>query len=846
MTTRHVITVPPRPHQTAATGSAAQALTIHPGHAVPPQGLRTQARLATGSGKTLIGQMTTYQVGARRVIILVPSLDLLEQTADAWRRSGHHGPMFGLCSLASTPALRCTTDPTELVAWTANLPDAAVFATYASVGLGTLQEAHTLGLPAWDLAILDEAHRVSGAIGKPWAAVLDNTNIPATRRLSLTATPRMWELGGPGDRDALDDDDAPSIGGSGRSAVKLIASMDDPSQFGEVAYELPLRTAIDEGIIAPYRVVCVEITDAAYQEAVAAGETRDRVRSLRLAAMQAAMLKTAGDYRLERVLTFHSRVAEAKAFAEGLPQAQKDLAAADPSLPLPQSLVARWLYGEHSPEVRREGLANFHAGVTDAGTPVALSAMSSAKVLGVGVDTWADAVIMCDVFGAMPDIVQVLGRALRMQPGDGKIATIVVPVMLGPGESPDQMLTSPAYDPLARFLEALRSHDTQAVEALSASALEPAAPSSSTSGDHGDATASDTIDPDAEGPEPADEVADLVEAPGILQFATPRDPGMLARFISLRVLQAAQLSWRRGLESAIGYQAARGDLRVPYTYRDPVDQDDPDEGFPLGIWIAEQRRAYRAGRLAADRIAELTSLNMVWSEFDAGFEDGLTAAREWFAAHGHLLPANDAVTTDGYPIGRWLHNQRSAARLAASVPDAADLPPGALTRHRQEALEAIDPSWCPAWAVDWQRRFTLARVHVAAGGTVTGHETGQLVVEGEDIGRWATIQQNAATFEKLSIPQQWMLRSVLGIEPAAPSAPRTARLSNDEKWQLNIAAARQYHGREGHLNVPRRHTEPVDGHTVSLGVFVNNTRARRATLPEQRAAALDELGMRWS
>lgn len=134
-----------------------------------------------------------------------------------------------------------------------------------------------------------------------------------------------------------------------------------------------------------------------------------------------------------------------------------------------------------------------------------------------------------------------------------------------------------------------------------------------------------------------DEVADLVEAPGILQFATPRDPGMLARFISLRVLQAAQLSWRRGLESAIGYQAARGDLRVPYTYRDPVDQDDPDEGFPLGIWIAEQRRAYRAGRLAADRIAELTSLNMVWSEFDAGFEDGLTAAREWFAAHGHLL-----------------------------------------------------------------------------------------------------------------------------------------------------------------------------------------------------------------
>lgn len=467
--------------------------------------------------------------------------------------------------------------------------------------------------------------------------------------------------------------------------------------------------------------------------------------------------------------------------------------------------------------------------------------MSSAKDLGVGVDTWADAVIMCDVFGAMPDIVQVLGRALRMQPGDGKIATIVVPVMLGQGESPDQMLTSPAYDPLARFLEALRSHDTQAVEALSASALEPDSPTSGTSEDHGDATASDTVD--ADGPDPANEVADPVDAPGILQFATPRDPGMLARFISLRVLQAAQLSWRRGLESAIAYRAARGDLRVPYTYRDPVDQDDPDEGFPLGIWIAEQRRAHRAGRLATDRITALSTVDMVWSEFDAGFEDGLNAAREWFAAHGHLLPANDAVSPDGYPIGRWLHNQRSATRLAASVPDGADLPPGALTEQRREALEAIDPSWCPAWAIDWQRRFTLARVHVADGGTVTG----QLVIQGEDIGRWATVQQNAATFERLSVPQQWMLRSVLGIEPAAPSAPRAApRLNNDEKWQLNIAAARQYRGREGHLNVPCRHTEPVDGHTVSLGVFVNNARARRAALPEQRVAALNELGMRWS
>lgn len=39
-------------------------------------------------------------------------------------------------------------------------------------------------------------------------------------------------------------------------------------------------------------------------------------------------------------------------------------------------------------------------------------------------------------------LVGPVGRALRMQPGEGKIASLVVPVFLAPGESPDDMLTS--------------------------------------------------------------------------------------------------------------------------------------------------------------------------------------------------------------------------------------------------------------------------------------------------------------------------------------------------------------------------------------------------------------------
>ncbi|WP_405852896.1 helicase associated domain-containing protein [Streptomyces sp. NBC_01369] len=40
-------------------------------------------------------------------------------------------------------------------------------------------------------------------------------------------------------------------------------------------------------------------------------------------------------------------------------------------------------------------------------------------------------------------------------------------------------------------------------------------------------------------------------------------------------------------------------------------------GYPLGQWIADQRRAYTAGTLEAGRVAELEKLGMVWSEQEA-------------------------------------------------------------------------------------------------------------------------------------------------------------------------------------------------------------------------------------
>ncbi|MFF9803282.1 DEAD/DEAH box helicase family protein, partial [Streptomyces rochei] len=299
-----------RPHQAEAADSVVRHLQSPVGGRLPAEGLRAQVIAATGSGKTLIAVEAARRLSARRVLVLVPTLDLLTQTAAAWRRGGRHGAMVGVCSLRAqdSEGIPCTTDPDELVAWVGGLETVTVYATYAAVGLGVLQRAHEAGLAVWDLMVVDEAHRTSGDAGKPWAAVHDQARMPAARRLYMTATARIWEAEG----------DRP----------QLVASMDEDSAvFGPVAYKLKLSEAIRRGLVAPYQVVCVDIRDPALHAAMAAGPGgSEAVRGARLAALQTGLLTAAADERLRRVLAFHSRVSEAEAMATGMPGVAVELA----------------------------------------------------------------------------------------------------------------------------------------------------------------------------------------------------------------------------------------------------------------------------------------------------------------------------------------------------------------------------------------------------------------------------------------------------------------------------------------------------------------------------------------
>ncbi len=78
----------------------------------------------------------------------------------------------------------------------------------------------------------------------------------------------------------------------------------------------------------------------------------------------------------------------------------------------------------------------------------------------------ACAVAFMDPKFSIVEIVRAIGRALRQNPGEGRTATVIVPVFLAPGERPDDMLVSDSYHPLVRTLHALAAHDARVLDML--------------------------------------------------------------------------------------------------------------------------------------------------------------------------------------------------------------------------------------------------------------------------------------------------------------------------------------------------------------------------------------------
>ncbi|WTF40472.1 Helicase associated domain protein (plasmid) [Streptomyces cyaneofuscatus] len=894
-----------RPHQAEAVERIVAGLSLPWGGAMPVSGLRGQVHMSTGSGKTVTAAAAAMKLVPHGVIgVLVPTLDLLTQTIEAWRRVGHTGPAIAVCSLGADPLLealdvRCTTNPTQLALWASDGP-MLVFATYASLAgqgltddqdddenLGVLEQAlrgsYGQKMAPFDLVVIDEAHRSSGDASKAWACVHDQARIPAERRLYMTATPRLWEAGPGSARDegsgeAEEAGTAPQGAGEALGG-RLVASMDDHQLYGEVLFEFGLMESVERGVLARFEIDVLEIRDPAPLSERATDEER---RGRRLAALQAALLKHADETGVRSYMTFHSRTIDAMAFSRAMPETAARLHAADP-VAYPKRVGSEWLSGEHPATHRRDVLSRYADGLDAEGWVCDLSFLASCRVLGEGVDIrgtrGVGAVVFADTRSSPVEIVQIIGRALRQEPGEGKVSRILVPVFLEPGEDPGDMMASPSYRSLVAVLQGLRAHDDRVIERMalptttargqitSVLALDPQAPAAKNDdqdqndeehgeGDgreqdgEGEAAAAGTKDDggreqgDAEDDEDDEDQGDeeTDPAPGIapvttplLRFSLPRDPQAVALFLRTRVLRPDSEVWLTGYNTLRSWVREHGHAQVPGDTT--VELGDDGDTYGLGSWVSEQRRAFKAGALKPWRTDLLNELGMIWSVGDVTFWKNLNAARAYYATYGSLAAPKGALV-DGVAVGQWLANLRKPGGLGRD-PERAD--------ERRQALEAIDPEWNPAeWSVDWQRHYAAARV-------LLGEEQGGVellpgvTVNGVDVGTWTTRQTDPAVWDTLSPEQQKRLEA-LGLTRRTDTTPAATAAAGKGAgaFERGITALTQYAAREGRVVVPRAHVEETPHGPVRLGTWVSNTRSRRTKLSTEQREQLAALGIDWA
>jgi predicted helicase len=438
----------PREHQREAIRDVVKGFT---------KSNRSQLIMACGTGKTLTSLFIKEKLDAERVLVLVPSLSLLKQTMQVWRVNAKV-PFDALpvCSdetvgrseedaaVAHTSELGVpvTTDPSEIAAFLRRRSGPhVVFSTYQSSP--QIAAAFALGrVPAFDLVVADEAHRVAGLESSDFATVLDLKAIKAQRRLFMTATPRYF---------------TGRVLKAAQDADLEVASMDDETKFGTVFHRLTFGEAIKRDLLTDYQVAVVGVDNDTYGKWAEKGilVTRDgkKITDARTLAGQIGLAKAMRKYDLHRTISFHSRVARAREFAAEMPE----VIAWMPARQRPKgALWSSYASGEMTAgerHVRLQYLSRLGDGER--------GLLTNARCLSEGVDVpTLDGVAFIDPQQSEVDIVQAVGWAIRKS-ADKNVGTIVIPVFIDTNEDPEIALDDSAFKPVWDVIKAMRAHDDE-------------------------------------------------------------------------------------------------------------------------------------------------------------------------------------------------------------------------------------------------------------------------------------------------------------------------------------------------------------------------------------------------
>ena len=284
------------------------------------------------------------------------------------------------------------------------------------------------------------------------------------------------------------------------------------------------------------------------------------------------------------------------------------------------------------------------------------------------------------------------------------------------------------------------------------------------------------------------------------------DPARRAQLEALPgwIWNTQEADWERGFAYLRKFVEREGHARVPLKAR--------DDGYRLGSWVMIQRQAYREGKLARERRAQLEALpGWVWKPYRSDWERGFAHLQKFVEREGHpRVPPEHRENR--YRLGQWVKSQRNLLYRKKLDP------------ARRAQLEAL-PGWADPLEAKWQEgfdaleRFVKREVHARV-----PHEHRE---DGHRLGYWVATQR------------EFRRRGVLSDERARrlESVPGWTWDLKQAAWEEGFARLRSFVERERHARVPVDHRE--DGYR--LGQWVSNQRVRRSKLSKGRVNRLEAL-----
>lgn len=416
---------------------------------------RAQIILPCGTGKTLSAMWTVedmWNAGmlkSNTVIVMVPSLSLIQQTRRDWNRE-LNGHIVEMCVCSDPTVAKNNNDvigndrkdmPFPVVTdykivrkflryKTGCLK--VIFSTYHSIPV-VAQALKCRGIKPIDLAIYDEAHRTAGT-GSMFNFSLDDKNIKIRKRLFMTATPKHYKISK--ERLAKLGDD-----------IKII-SMDNEKVYGKVAYRMTFKEAVDRGIIVPLKVIVSMVTDqmiSDFMEEKGYTNVKGEDIDIKWVAAQIAHAQARKKYGIKKSISYLSRISQAEEYANSPTRGLKNFLRKE---------AETFHVSSQQNSYEREGvMAEFR--------DAPYADISNARCLTEGVDLPSvDMVVFVHPRRSHVDIVQAVGRPMRTAPGK-KVGYVLVPlhVAQGKGESFEEAVERTAQEGLVDIINAVREHD---------------------------------------------------------------------------------------------------------------------------------------------------------------------------------------------------------------------------------------------------------------------------------------------------------------------------------------------------------------------------------------------------